>query len=40
LKSLTINIVIKNAKRDETNYHRTMRQFLKVKSVAERTNLF
>ncbi|ABV11758.1 hypothetical protein AM352_11840 [Citrobacter koseri] len=30
----------KNAKRDETNYLRTMRQFFKVKSVAERTNLF
>ncbi|ASG54144.1 MAG TPA: hypothetical protein DCM34_13920 [Salmonella bongori] len=30
----------KNAKRDETNYLYTLRQFFERKSVAERTNLF
>jgi hypothetical protein len=33
-----MNIVIKNAKRDETNYLGTLRQFFMVKSVANRTN--
>ncbi|EBV1215925.1 hypothetical protein DNW00_04385 [Salmonella enterica subsp. enterica serovar Neunkirchen] len=30
----------KNAKRDETNYLHSLRQFFVHKSVAERTNLF
>lgn len=33
LKSLTTNIVIKNAKRHETNYLGMLKQFLKAKSV-------